>query len=332
MSTNPTSYASRAEIAKRVARADREGYEPMLELGSLAVEFSTNFDTFAARVAHGLRTRMIYRTDNGRLARGMVRYSGDLQAIHARNLRRNRADRMDTIVLDVTFVRRRSNIPTERAVFGIRFAENLTTFDTTPVDPSPETRKKNRKARAEAFLAKAIIVSMDMGCKGDRVRAMLEYAVKIGYPRNEKLWFYDPRTVYEYVHNLSDKERAQMPSAVPQAKGAYGLPLQVYPFKGRLRTRRPVAPLYWQKFPVKDMAYLANANDHTMRRELAALYNDVQESTAIVERALGLSQATLPPSKYVGEFGKHLAKLVAGKGRHEHGEESVYHFFEPTCH
>src|SRR5215471_16929749 len=47
------------------------------------VNYNSDFNEFAASVAFALRTMIVYRTDGGRFARGLVRASGDLQNIHA---------------------------------------------------------------------------------------------------------------------------------------------------------------------------------------------------------------------------------------------------------
>jgi hypothetical protein len=46
------------------------------------IPFDHNFDAFAASAAFAIRGLVIYRSDGGKYARGLVRASGDLLAIH----------------------------------------------------------------------------------------------------------------------------------------------------------------------------------------------------------------------------------------------------------
>src|SRR5258707_7378118 len=55
---------------------------PWIEVCPIVVKFDSNFDEFAARVAYELRGKILYRTDGGRNARGLVRATGDLKTLH----------------------------------------------------------------------------------------------------------------------------------------------------------------------------------------------------------------------------------------------------------
>ena len=86
------------------------------------VKFSSNFDVFAANVAFKLRSLIIYRTDGGRYARGLVRAPGDLQKIHAALLRKSTSDG-DPITLVARVYRRQDPVPSNRFVLSIRFIQ-----------------------------------------------------------------------------------------------------------------------------------------------------------------------------------------------------------------
>src|SRR5262245_40381801 len=183
-SDRPTDFAPRSELAKRVKSSDKLGYEPIFEVGNMTVPFHKDFDQFAAIVAHTLRRQTVYRTDNGKIARGLVRYTGDLKAIHLRNLQRQGALQLKTLVLNVTFIRRKSENPKERWVIGIRFQEALVDMEPEDVLPGKDVARHAQKQKSMNFLALALLATIDMGCKGERVRNMLNYAIEIGFPAN----------------------------------------------------------------------------------------------------------------------------------------------------
>src|SRR6266851_5127506 len=77
-----TDYMAMEELKKRAQEHIARGDQPLGETRMLVVKFDTNFDRFAANVAYELRHLVVYRTDGGNFARGLVRQTAQLANFH----------------------------------------------------------------------------------------------------------------------------------------------------------------------------------------------------------------------------------------------------------
>jgi hypothetical protein len=216
------------------------------------VNYNSNFDEFAASVAFALRTMIVYRTDGGRFARGLVRATGDLQNIHA-DLRGTKVPDGSPVRLIARLYRRRDPIAANRWVMSIQFAhvtEDVIHGDKDdPVVASPDVTDNSNKHFTETVLHHAIVLFGDRhkfpGDRGDRIRKWLEIADRLGYPRNWNMWYYNRPAVYSYIRwessqpnedtNPNSKRRRMTAAAggrMPfEGKTNTGLDWRVYPFR-----------------------------------------------------------------------------------------------------
>src|SRR5208282_1764915 len=77
-----TNYMPEEEFVMRREAAKRRGDIWMHTSGDLLVPFDSDFDKFAANVAYAIRGLVVYRSDGGVFARGLVRASGHLKMYH----------------------------------------------------------------------------------------------------------------------------------------------------------------------------------------------------------------------------------------------------------
>ncbi|WP_163612537.1 hypothetical protein, partial [Klebsiella pneumoniae] len=72
-----TDYMPPAEFARRALEQTRLGFKPIGQTLTIVATYDSDFDQFAAKVAHELRHYVVYRSDGGVFARGLVRASQD---------------------------------------------------------------------------------------------------------------------------------------------------------------------------------------------------------------------------------------------------------------
>jgi hypothetical protein len=226
------------EFRKRRLEARRRGDKYMRSSGVFLVNFDSNFDVFAANVAYELRYLMTYRSDGGNFARGVVRASGDLQAIHtAYTGSANGPPANGTkIRLNAIFYRRQDVAPTNRWMMSIRF--NAPDFewanDADEITASQEVTQQSQENGMKAVLHCANLLAADFtGQQGDQIRKMLAIADRVGYRRNWDLWYYNRAALSEYMDFLTAEPRRVAMAGQNRFEG-YVYPhgeWKIYPFR-----------------------------------------------------------------------------------------------------
>ena len=79
-----TDFMKRKTLEERLREARSKG-EKLLQHLLITVRFTLDYDQLVARVAHALRAHVVYRTDGGNFARGLIRSSSNLWAIGQRD-------------------------------------------------------------------------------------------------------------------------------------------------------------------------------------------------------------------------------------------------------
>jgi len=310
-------YKSRSDLQKRVERIQRRGAKEACELGTLTVEFHKDFDVFTARVAHALRRRLYYRSDNGVFARGLVRYTGELQAIHRRNLRRQGSLQLATLVLDVTMLRIRSKVAEERWVVGIHFTENLKdfTYEGQVVRPSARVVADTNRRKAEGFIERALAAADSLGGKsGNRIRRWLNFAASLEYPASWNLWYYNEHFTFLYS-DASDEWRERVRRQA----------IRVFPFKGKYPFSGSSRAI--RRHPIKDHWMLRSSSDQQIRSALLRIDQDVLDSIQHV-REYNAKFSSLTQSRLFTLFAQHIARLLQGRIARSGNEPSIYQFYE----
>ncbi len=166
------------------------------------VPFDSNFDTFAGWVAYAIRGLVIYRSDGGHYARGLVRTSGDLQAIHQAYMALQSRPRNGTpIRLGAALLRRKDPNPTQRWMMWIKFIapdfefgdEIVATVDSSVVEQGWKNVTEHMLDHAHSW------IQTQHGDRAQRVIGMLKIADRLGYPKNWDMFYYARRAVFLYV-------------------------------------------------------------------------------------------------------------------------------------
>jgi len=323
MGTAATDYTPQQVIDGRYQEAMKRRDTTWFEVRKITVAFDPNFDEFAASTAYELRTRLYYRHDGGRNARGLVRATGDLATIHKIFATGTPPPSKGTpIRLNAILGRRQDARANMQWVMVIRFnnSEDITfidgdTYEVT-VDPASVAEK----------MMKTVIHHATLDCPnlpgdpGKRICEMVKIADRLGYPKNwNVLWYYSRENVYEYLnfHNTGDKRRLEMTKAT-QGK---------VPFDGD----RGYPPTPWRVYPFRQAA------DECLRRhnqsgddcqrvvhdilvhteaEMRQSFDDIHQLRAQAGGAVGLINQTLwtrPEQNLFGSgtaFLKHLVDLL----------------------
>jgi len=234
-------------LRKRAEAARQRGDKYMKSSGVMLIKFRNDFDEFAADVAYNLRREIVYRTDDGRFARALVRSSGDLEVIHKAYLEKSTPEDAP-IRLAAHFFRRRDRIAHNRWVMSIRFsAPDWGFFDADVVTADADQMRKLRRALIDKVIDCAEMFADEIPAPhGNRIRAMVDIADRLPHPANEGLWYYMPVPMWNYFsRGTSDEERIRMTS---ETGGKL-------PFDGYAQ------PGQWRIYPFKDMArYYGNSS------------------------------------------------------------------------
>lgn len=205
-----TDHPKQATFRKRMLAAKRRGDVYMATTQPILVPFKKDFDSFAAEVAHQFRRHIVYRTDGGRFARGLVRASGDLKLIHEAYVALGQREN-DKIRLVAVLFRRKDTTPEDRWVMSMRFSAP-DWYDAEPdiIAPSDQTIAKIWKQGLNDFIDKALIISSEIhGEQGKRIKRLLEFADKLPYEKAINLWYFEPFMIIQYLDS-SDNERKEM--------------------------------------------------------------------------------------------------------------------------
>jgi len=252
-----TDYMPSAEFARRALEQTRLGFKPVGQTLTIVASYDSDFDQFAAKVAHELRHYVVYRSDGGVFARGLVRASQDLSLIHRDYLAQKLANGT-RVTLAARLYRRQHMQPGDRWVMSVRFAKVAIRFDKDEaevVHASPAIVQQSEKAYAEKVLQHAINAAYNPSWSGDRQKRIIDWvilAAELDYPAFLDLWYYNRVAVFEYVNwNTLDKRRADMTratggklpfSGTTGGMGGHGTfsappntPWREYPFRNAIR-------------------------------------------------------------------------------------------------
>jgi hypothetical protein len=242
--TLPTAFTTADALKRRAEQAIARGDKYVGTPKPLTVAYAAAFDDFAARAAHELRHDMVYRSDGGRIARGIVRGSGDLKLIHE-GLAADGIGPEDPVALVAHLFRRRDKLAPNQWVMSIRFRMQVSssdgqTFD-IPVDPV-DVQKQLCTASDKVISAAALVAAGIQGEPGKRIRKMVAMADQRSCQHAAQLWYYNRPVAIEYfTWRTSDSKRREMTSATGGRM----------PFDGHVSPHGK-----WRLFPFKRLAQL----------------------------------------------------------------------------
>ncbi|NNE56602.1 MAG: hypothetical protein HKN36_00710 [Hellea sp.] len=317
-------HAPMDKMKKRWESADKSRMIPVTEFGEGAIAFDERWPVFAAYTAKALKHRIIYNSDGGYYARGLVRLSGDLHRIYTDNMARHPNERWSQIGMKVLILRFPSGNPRDRLAVVIRFKESETySFGSEKIVPEEGLQKSLEKKRTSIFLLKAMTIAMAMenaggGKKWANITELLQFAIVVGYPKNMKMWIYNPKALAAY-HEISEAERKKF-----QKHLGY-----FFHFKGEFNVRGKV-PIKWQLFPIADLNRLARESEIIIKRRLSEYYDGGLEAINNIvklKRAHSSGAGGFPVSKRVQEFWREFAKIQKTSNTN-YGEISVQHLFD----
>jgi len=209
-------YLPTDEFKKRAREHIARGDKALGETRILVVAFDTNFDRFAANVAYELRHLIVYRSDGGHFARGLVRQTGQLEGFH-RLLVQQSVVNGTKVSLAARLYRRASPDPGLRWMMSIQFGQPTIEFDRDEgghIEASPTVTLQSEKNFADLVLQHAAIVVENPHWSGDRqkrLRDWIKLAEQAGYPAFLDLWYYNRVAVFEYVNwDTTDLRRKAM--------------------------------------------------------------------------------------------------------------------------
>jgi len=196
-------YTAREVYEKHVKEAaQRHDILAFQVVGINDVPFDSNFDNFVSSVAYAIRGLVIYRSDGGNYARGLVRASGELEIIHKAYMAlQSRPPNGTPIKLGAALYRRKHPDPTQRWMMWIKFTapdfefgdEIVATADTSVVDQGWKNVTENMLRHAHEW------IHTQHGDRAQRVDGMLKIADRLGYPKNWDMFYYRRRAVYLYI-------------------------------------------------------------------------------------------------------------------------------------
>src|SRR5215831_9887143 len=233
-------------------------------LQPLIVPFDSDFDKFAAHVAFAIRHYVIYRTDGGRFARGLVRDSGQLQKIHGYLLHKARMENGSSVRLEALLWRRKHLVPTQRWSMTIEFALAKTDKDIeTELIEVPRAKvQAAENIFAEQLLHEAGLVAQNVQRQnpnqGDRVSGMVKIATELGYPRCLDLWYYGPLHVDVYLDVHTNNEFRRKMTA--QTGGQF--PFDGWPMQGEGQSWDSHE---WRAFPYRAILRMCWGKDPDLR-------------------------------------------------------------------
>jgi hypothetical protein len=306
------------------------------------VPFDTDFTAFAASVAYAIRGLVIYRSDGGNYARGLVRASGELDGIHKAYMAlQSRPHRGDPIRLRAALVRRKDPDPTKRWMLGIKFiAPDFEFGDEVVVTVDPSLATQGWKNLTEQMLQHARAwIETQRGDRATRVTNMLTIADRLGYPKNWDMFYYARPAVGLYVKWESAQPNEDRLGATSKRGKMTMATGGKVPFDGDTGFPEHIT---WRIYPFRDAAKLCMGKDpdgcaaivsqqlRHHEEDMLATFKDID---AAINRVFsvptslnpfsmtGKSAASLGPLALA--FLQHLDKLTRDK-------DSLYSVYRPS--
>lgn len=320
-----TDHMPLEEFQRRARAEKRAGIRAgVKEPFKLAVVFDPDFDIFAASVAAELRRRITYRSDGGVFARGLVRATLQLKAIHTR-FRTTPVPKGQRVRIDARLYRRDDSDPTKRYAMAVQFA-NPGHFDQDEgeiVTPRPDVSADLE--RKYAFDLLDVITDLTQsswwnppnGWGKDQVKHIRDWvhlAHRVGYPAFKNLWYYNANAVGRYVQvQTSEPTRKDM----TMASGGKT------PFSGN--TGSPM-PEEWRIFPFQELLTVCKPHANKLEECRNTIGRHLWETEGRIDTSMGkinlskdqhaqLTSGALGGSlkdsyPRLDEFFKHMADLA----------------------
>lgn len=235
-----TEFTPMQVLHRRAQSARKRGDRYVQSLHDIKVKFDQNFDQFAASVAYELRHKIVYRTDGGNFARGLVRQTGDLKLLHDVYLTTN-TPAGSVIRLNVIFVRRQDPVPPNRWTMSLRFIAPDWVEEEEEVIVADQTRVTNARCTAleRIHVCMESVAKNLPGLFGERVRRMIAIADQVDCPKSLDLWYYNRAAAIEFfTWRTSDDRRNEM---MATTKGKL-------PFDGYIHPHGE-----WRIYPFRDL-------------------------------------------------------------------------------
>jgi hypothetical protein len=227
-----TDYLPADVYQRHINEGLKRGYTTFADPHVILVSWNSNFDLFVANVAYELRHYIIFRTDGGRYARGLVRESDEIAEIF-KQLNKSPPTNGTKIRIQATFWRRRDPRATNRWALIVRFLPlGIYMINSEVINASPTITTQSEKQFVEQLLHEADVVAQNVKRQnlnqGERVSGMVNIAANLGYPQCLSLWYYGPLHVDTYldVHTNNEFRRKMT------AKTGGQFPFDGWPMQG----------------------------------------------------------------------------------------------------
>jgi hypothetical protein len=259
-----------AEVYKRhIDEALKRGDKTFGDPHILLISWNSKFDQFVANVAFELRHYIIYRSDGGKYARGLVRDSDHIADIFKELQKSSPADG-SKIRIQATFWRRRDAKAANRWAMIVSFlALGIVTLDSEVVHASPMITGQSEKTFVEKLLHEADLVAQNVRRQnqnqGERVSGMVKIAADLGYPQCLNLWYYGPLHVDVYLDVRTKNEFRRTMTA----KTGGQFPFDGWPMQGEGQNWDSHE---WRAFPFRAILKLCKGRDPDQRH---AVINNV---------------------------------------------------------
>jgi hypothetical protein len=261
--TNPRTDYYPTEVYKRhVAEALRRGDKTYGDPHVLLVAWNSKFDQFVANVAYELRHYVIYRTDGGRYARGLVRDSEQIEGIF-KELQKSTPANGTKVQIRATLWRRRNPMAGNRWALIVSFeALGIMGFQPETIHASVSVTDESDQKFVEKLLHEADLVAQNITrqnpSQGDRVTGMVKIANDLGYPRCLDLWYYGPLHVDVYLDVHTNNEFRRKMTAKTNGK----FPFDGWPMQGEGQNWDSHE---WRAFPYRAILKMTRGKDPDLR-------------------------------------------------------------------
>jgi hypothetical protein len=157
-----TDYLPAEVYERHVNDALRRGDKTFGDPHKISAVWDPNYDRFVANVAYELRHYVVYRSDGGQYARGLVRQSGEINAIF-HELRKSAPAKGVKIGLLATFWRRQNPNPANRWALIVRFsATGIIALEPEAISASQDVSFHSEKNFVELLLREADPVAQNI--------------------------------------------------------------------------------------------------------------------------------------------------------------------------
>lgn len=272
----------RDRASESKARGDKY-YAKVVEIIDSAGEahrpkFRANFNVFADEIAHGLRRRLLYRTDGGRFARGLVRANGHLKIVHDYYHAHDYEDGY-SCNLTIIIVRRKDRKPPFRWAMDILYRIN----DHVDGDEDVIVADKERVAKLRCLRLDKIFNTIEAQLHSLpkhaalEIENMIDLAESVGCAENLDLWYFNRLVMKDYISwRTDDKTRRVM---TKETSGRFPFDGWTFPHGN------------WRIYPFKNLMSLYGTGDieknaRSVLRTIQFHRNSIIESFKDVNREL----------------------------------------------